>query len=70
MEVLMKTEYLVKETFKGLLATAKEKICVLGEEGAKEALKKLKEVYEGLVLFWGLDEELIYEFDENIGIIK
>lgn len=66
----MKTEYLIKETLKGLLATAVEKICVLGEEDAKEDLKKLREVYEDLVLFWGLDEELINEFDEKIGILK
>lgn len=61
----MKTKYLIKETLKGLLATVKEKTCVLGgEECAKEDLKKLREVYEDLVLFWGLDEELIDEFDE------
>ncbi|MCD2347413.1 hypothetical protein [Clostridium guangxiense] len=66
----MKTEYLIKETLKGLLATAKEKLCVLGKEDAKEDLKKLREVYEDLVLFWGLDEEMIDEFDEKIGILK
>ena len=66
----MKTEYLIKETLKGLLATAKEKICVLGEEDAKEDLKRLGEVYEDLVLFWGLEEELIDEFDEKIGILN
>ena len=66
----MKTEYLIKETLKGLLATAVEKICVLGEEDAKEDFKKLRDVYEDLVLFWGLDEELIDEFDEKIGILK
>ncbi|MBP2032721.1 hypothetical protein J2Z42_001395 [Clostridium algifaecis] len=66
----MKTEYLIKETLKGLLATAKEKLCVLGEDDAKEDLKKLREVYEDLVLFWGLDEELIGEFDEKIWILK
>lgn len=66
----METEYLIKETLKGLLATVKEKICVLGEEDAKEDLKKLREVYEDLILFWGLDEELINEFDEEIGILK
>ena len=66
----MKTEYLIKETLKGILATAVEKICVLGEEDANEDLKKLREVYEDLVLFWGLDEELIDEFDEKIGILK
>lgn len=66
----MKTEYLIKETLKGLLATAIEKICVLGEEDAKEDLKKLRGVYEELILFWGLGEELIDEFDEKIGILK
>jgi hypothetical protein len=66
----MKTEYLIKETLKGLLATAVEKICVLREEDAKEDLKKLREVYEDLVLFWGLDEELIDEFDEKIVTLK
>jgi hypothetical protein len=43
---------------------------VFGEEDAKEDLKRLREVYEDLVLFWGLDEELIDEFDEQIGILK
>lgn len=66
----MKTEYLIKETLQGLLATAVEKVCVLGEEDAKEDLKKLREVYEDLILFWGLDEELIDEFDEKIGTLK
>ena len=66
----MKTEYLIKETLKGLLTTAVEKICVLGEEDAKKDLKKLREVYEDLVLFWGLDEEMIGEFDEKIVILK
>lgn len=56
----MKTEYLIKETLKGLIVTAKEKTCVIGEEDAKEDLKKLREVYE----------ELIDEFDEKIGILK
>ena len=66
----MRTEYLIKETLKGLLATAVEKICVAGEEDAQEDLKRLREVYEDLVLFWGLDEELIDEFDEKIGLLK
>lgn len=66
----MKTEYFIKETLKGLIATAKEKVLVLGEEDAKDDLKRLREVYEDLVLFWGLDEELIDEFDEKIGILK
>ena len=66
----MKTENLIRETLQGLLATAIEKVCVAGEEDAQEDLKRLREVYEDLVLFWGLDEDLIDEFDEKIGILK
>jgi hypothetical protein len=66
----MQTENLIRETLKGLLATATEKVYVLGEEDAQEDLKRLREVYEDLILFWGLDEDLIDEFDENIGILK
>lgn len=66
----MQTENLIRETLKGLLATAIEKVCVLGEEDAQEDLKKLREVYDDLVLFWGLDEGLIDEFDEKVGILK
>jgi len=66
----MQTENLIQKTLRGLLATAIEKVCVLGEEYAQEDLKKLREVYEELVLFWGLDENLIDEFDEKVGIFK
>ena len=66
----MQTENLIRETLRGLLDTAIEKVCVLGEEYAQEDLKKLREVYDELILFWGLDENLIDEFDENVGILK
>jgi len=66
----MQTEKLILDTLKGLLATAIEKVCVLGAEDAQEDLKKLREVYEDLILFWGLDEDLIDEFDEKVGILK
>ena len=66
----MNTENLILQTLKGLLATGIEKVCVLGVEDAQDDLKKLREVYEDLVLFWGLDEELIDEFDEKIGLVK
>lgn len=66
----MKTEYLIEQTLKGLLATAQEKICVLGEEDAKEDLKRLREIYEELVLFWDLDEVQLDKFDEKISILK
>ena len=35
----MRTENLIRETLKGLLATANEKICVLGLEDAQEDLR-------------------------------
>lgn len=66
----MQIENLIRETLKGLMATATEKICVLGDKDAQEDLKKLREVYEDLVLFWGLDEDLIDEIDEEIRILK
>ena len=66
----MKTQNLILETLKGLLATGIEKVCVIGEEDAQEDLKRLREVYEDLILFWGLDEDLINEFDEKLGILK
>lgn len=34
----MKTEYLIKETLKGLITKAKEKVFLLGEEKAKESI--------------------------------
>ncbi|HHX22657.1 MAG TPA: hypothetical protein GX723_01345 [Thermoanaerobacterales bacterium] len=66
----MQTEILIRETLRGLLATAIEKVCVLGEEDAQEDLKRLREVYDDLVLFWGLEEGVIDEFDEKVGILK
>ena len=66
----MNNENLILETLKGLLATAIEKVCVLGVEDAQDDLKRLREIYEDLVLFWGLDEDLIDVFDEKIGLLK
>jgi len=40
----MDIDNLIRETLKGLLATAIEKVCVLGGEDAKEDLKQIKEV--------------------------
>nr|MDA8226191.1 hypothetical protein [Desulfitobacterium hafniense] len=67
---VMNTEGLILETLKGLLATSTEKVCVLGVEDAQDDLKRLREVYEDLVLFWGLDEDLLDAFDEKIGLVK
>lgn len=57
---------LLKATLKGLLFTAKEKQCVLGED-AKEDIEMIKDMYEEIIRFWGLDEELIDEFEREIG---
>ena len=61
---------LMDKTLKGLLATAKEKICVLGVEDAKEDLKKLRDMTEELTRFWNLDGKYLEEFDERIPILK
>lgn len=56
---------LLETTLKGILFTAKEKQCVLGEE-AKEDIKLIKDIYEEIIRFWGLDEELTDEFEREI----
>ena len=61
---------LIKETLKGLLITATEKILVLGLDGAKEELNPLRDMYIELVEFWNLGEDLLDEFDEKIGLVK
>ncbi|MDD3269062.1 MAG: hypothetical protein PHX14_07050 [Syntrophomonadaceae bacterium] len=66
----MKTGDLIRETLKGLLATAIEKVCVLGEGDAQDDLKQIRDMYVELVRFWDLDEDLIGEFDEKIGLMK
>jgi len=68
-EIALKTENLIRETLKGLLATAIEKICVLGVEDAKADIKQIREMYEELVRFWDLDERLVDEFDMEVGSI-
>ena len=68
-EIILKTENLIRETLKGLLATAVEKICVLGVEDAKADIKQIREMYEELVRFWDLDERLVDEFDMEVGSI-
>ncbi|KGM99571.1 hypothetical protein IRP63_08810 [Clostridium botulinum] len=56
---------LLETTLKGLLFTAKEKQCVLGEN-AKEDIKMIKDIYEEIIRFWELDEELTDEFEREI----
>lgn len=60
----LRTEYIIEKTLQGLLITAREKVRVLGEADAEEDVKRLREVYGDLVLFWGLDEDKIEVFDE------
>lgn len=62
----MRTEDLIRETLKGLLTTAIEKVCVLGKEEALEDLTQIRNMYVELIRFWNLDETLIDEFDERI----
>ncbi len=66
----MNTDNLIREALKGLLATAIEKVCVLGEDDAQDDLKQIRDMYVELVRFWDLDEDLIGEFDEKIGLLK
>ena len=49
---------LIKRTIEGLIATAKEKICVLGYKDSQECIRKIKEVYDDMVAFWCLDDNL------------
>lgn len=66
----MRTEKLILETLKGLLTTAIEKVCVLGELDAQEDVKQLRDMYVELIRFWTLDEELIDRFDEKVGLMR
>ena len=63
----MRTENLIRETLKGLLTTAIEKVCVLGEQDAQEDLKQIRDMYVELIRFWTLDDDLIEAFDEKVG---
>lgn len=67
---MMNVDNLILVTLKGILATATEKICVMGEIDAQVDLKKLREVYEDLIIFWELDERLIEAFDGRIGMMR
>jgi hypothetical protein len=48
----------VKIMMEGLIATAVEKICVLGWEDAKEGVEKLVDLVEDLEMFWDSDGNL------------
>lgn len=58
-------EFLIKTTLQGLIFTAKEKVCVLGEE-AEDDINQIREMYKELVRFWDLDERYIDEFDREV----
>ena len=48
----------MKMMMKGLIATAVEKISVLGWEDAKGDVQKLTDIVEDLEMFWDSDGEL------------
>jgi len=48
----------MKMMMEGLIATAVEKICVLGWEDAKEDVEKLVDLVEELEMFWDSDGHL------------
>ena len=52
------TRVQMKMMMEGLIATAVEKIRVLGWEDAKEDVQKLTDVVEDLEMFWDSDGEL------------
>jgi hypothetical protein len=52
------TRVQIKMMMEGLIATAVEKIRVLGWEDAKEDVQKLTDVVENLEMFWDSDGEL------------
>jgi len=52
------TRVQIKMMMKGLIATAVEKISVLGWEDAKEDVQKLTDVVGDLEMFWDSDGEL------------
>jgi len=64
-----RTQVLIRQTLKGLLATAQEKINVLGEQDAQEDIRQIRSMYEEIVRFWFNDNEnLINLFDEKIAL--
>lgn len=56
MQILTRVQ--IKMMMEGLIATAVEKISVLGWEDAKEDVQKLTDVVEDLEMFWDSDGEL------------
>ena len=52
------TRLQMKMMMEGLIATAVEKICVLGWEDAKEDVEKLVDLVEELEMFWDSDGHL------------
>ncbi len=66
-----RTQVLIRQTLKGLIATAQEKINVLGEIDAQEDIQQIRSMYEEIVRFWFNDNEnLINLFDEKIALLN
>ncbi len=58
-----------KIVVKALTDTAIEKFCVLGEDGAREYILRLRETVHDFVEFWGIEEPLEEEFDARVGAV-
>ncbi|HCW04100.1 MAG TPA: hypothetical protein DGK91_05940 [Clostridium sp.] len=52
----------------GLADTAREKICVMGDDKAMPEVLNLKQVAEDLAVFWGC-EELEGLFADRVGVL-
>lgn len=57
-------------TVRGLIDTAVEKILVLGKDDANEEVETLRGVVEDLIIFWGLPQSLLHEFNRAITRIE
>jgi hypothetical protein len=62
----MEIKKLILQTLKGLEITAIEKIKIIGPEAASDDLDRIKDMVDELVCFWGLDEQMMDDYDDKI----
>lgn len=55
----------LKRTIDGLVATAREKICVMGYKDAQDDIQNIKKVYDDFIMFWNLDDDLSFLLPKN-----
>ena len=65
---LVNTNELMMISLEGLKQTAIKKIRDLGIKAAQDDLERIKDIFDELVFFWGLEERLIDEYDEMIKV--